>query len=90
MWLGPFKPFEGLREGYHSKGGMTMNRQWACQPLAIPGQDLWIVYRVRERLDTKGRLVSAKLLAEPGLFNETFARLMVTQLNGEGVENGKS
>lgn len=66
-----------------------MNRQWSRQPLAIG--DRWLVYTVKERRDSKGKVVSSRLVSYPGLHEESIARLLVATLNNrEGGTNGNA
>ena len=70
---------------------MTMNRQWAYQPLGIPGQDSWIVYRVKERRDTRGEIASEQRITYPGLYIEPLARALAADLNKYDEDlNGQS
>jgi len=63
----------------------SIYRKWAYQPLALPGDTQYIVYRVRERRDSRGDLVEERLETMPGLCSLSLAVARVTVLNNQNV-----
>lgn len=63
----------------------SIYRKWAYQPLGLAGEPQYIVYRVRERRDSRGELVEERLIAMDGTCSLSLAMARVAVLNNQAV-----